>query len=199
MSQQRSRRGSRDAGIPHDRPAPITAEHRGRVRAIIEPAVSGAGYDLEDLTIQRVGRRHLVRIAIDSDHGVSLDQIADLSRDISARLDEAEAGGDELIAGEYELEVGSRGVDRPLTEPRHWRRNVGRLVQVTAVAQAEPGAKAAGRPLTARIIAADSSGVTLDEGRYAFAELGPGRIQVELKRLETVDEDELEDVGEDEE
>jgi ribosome maturation factor RimP len=189
MSQQRSRRGSRDAGIPQDRPAPITAQLRQRVREVVEPVISAAGYDLEDLTIQRVGRRHLLRIAVDSDRGINLDQIADLSRDISAGLDAVEAAGDELIAGEYELEVGSRGVDRPLTEPRHWRRNVGRLIQVNAGNQ----------QLTARITAADQDGVTLEETRYAFADLGPGRIQVELKRLETVDEDELEDLGEDEE
>jgi ribosome maturation factor RimP len=159
------------------------------VREVIEPVVTGAGYDLEDLTIQRVGRRHLVRIAVDSDHGINLDQIAELAREVSARLDEAEAAGDELIAGEYELEVGSRGVDRPLTEPRHWRRNVGRLVQV----------KAGDRQITARITAVDPDGVTLDETRFGLADLGPGRIQVELKRLETVDDDELEDLGEDEE
>ncbi len=130
----------------------MTDEDRRRVRAVIEPVLNAAGCDLEDLTIQRVGRRHLLRIAVDSDSGVNLDRIADLSRDISARLDEAEAGGDELIPGEYELEVGSRGVDRPLTEPRHWRRNVGRLVQV----------KAGGRQLTTRITAVDDTGVALE-------------------------------------
>jgi ribosome maturation factor RimP len=167
----------------------MTAEDRQRVRAIIEPVLTAAGFDLEDLTIQRVGRRHLLRIAVDSDSGVNLDQIADLSRDISARLDEAEAGGDELIAGEYELEVGSRGVDRPLTEPRHWRRNVGRLVQV----------KAGDRQLAARITAVDDSGVVLENGRFPFAELGPGRIQVELKRIEGADDLDDDDDGEDEE
>ena len=54
-----------------------------------------------------------------------------LSRDISTALDAAEESGGELVPGEYELEVGTRGVDRPLTLPRHWRRNVGRLVKVT--------------------------------------------------------------------
>jgi ribosome maturation factor RimP len=160
----------------------VSAQQKERLRAVIEPVLAAAGYDLEDLLIQRVGRRHLLRIAVDSDKGVNLDQIADLSRDISARLDAAEAEGNELIAGEYELEVGSRGVDRPLTEPRHWRRNTGRLVQV----------KAGERQLTARITAVDDSGVVLDKDRYPFAELGPGRIQVELKRI-----DEAGDLGDD--
>jgi ribosome maturation factor RimP len=171
----------------------VSAQQKERVRAVIQPVLTAAGYDLEDLLIQRVGRRHLLRIAVDSDKGVNLDQIADLSRDISARLDAAEAEGDELIAGEYELEVGSRGVDRPLTEPRHWRRNTGRQVQV----------KAGERQLTARITAVDDSGVVLDKDRYPFAELGPGRIQVELKRIEEAGDlgDDLDDDddGEDEE
>ena len=170
----------------------MSAQQKERVRAVIEPVLAAGGYDLEDLVIQRVGRRHLLRIAVDSDKGVNLDQIADLSRDISAGLDAAEAEGDELIAGEYELEVGSRGVDRPLTEPRHWRRNVGRLVQV----------KAGERQLTARITAVDDSGVVLDKDRHPFTELGPGRIQVELKRIEEasdLDDDLDDDDGEDEE
>jgi ribosome maturation factor RimP len=198
MSQQRGR--PRNAVAPRPRAdvasanQPVSAKQKERVRAVIEPVLAAAGYDLEDLVIQRVGRRHLLRIAVDSDTGVNLDQIADLSRDISAGLDAAEAEGDVLIAGEYELEVGSRGVDRPLTEPRHWRRNIGRLVQV----------KAGERQLTARIIAVDDSGVVLEKDRFTFAELGPGRIQVELKRIEEAGDlggDDLDDDddGEDEE
>jgi ribosome maturation factor RimP len=178
-----------------DERVPITAEHRARVRAVVEPVVTEAGYDLEDLAIQRVGRRHLLRIAVDSDTGVNLDDVAELSRRISAGLDAAEASGDELIAGEYELEVGSPGVDRPLTEPRHWRRNVGRLVKVTA----------GGESVTARVTGADESGVLLGTDRFAYADLGPGRVEVELKRLDEAvfpdapADDDLDDDGEDEE
>jgi ribosome maturation factor RimP len=204
MSQQRGRRGggSRDAGQPAPKtrapgptvPGPIAAEHRARVRAVVEHVATEAGYDLEDLAIQRVGRRYLVRIAVDRDAGVNLDAIAELSRKISASLDETEAGGEELIAGEYELEVGSPGVDRPLVEERHWRRNIGRSVQV----------RAGGQQVTARISDVDAAGVVLDAARFAFADLGPGRVQVELKRLEadleaSDLEDAIEDDGEDEE
>jgi len=186
MSQQRDRRGGRAAGHhPARQPGAISPAHRARVREVVEPLVTAAGFDLEELAIQRVGRRHLVRIAVDSDAGVDLDAVAELSRAISTGLDDAEAGGDELIAGEYELEVGSPGVDRQLTEARHWRRNIGRLVQV----------RAGGRPLTARVTAADETAVTLDAVRFAYADLGPGRVQVELKRLDDV----VDDDGEDEE
>src|ERR1700754_2404133 len=99
------------------------AQHRQRLSDVVRPVVTATGYDLEDLTVTRVGRRHLLRIAVDSDAGVDLDAVAEPSRGISSALDAAESGGDELIAGEYELEVGSPGVERPLTLPRHWRRN----------------------------------------------------------------------------
>jgi len=175
------------------------AQHRQRLLAVVEPVVAATGYDLEDLTVTRVGRRHLLRIAVDSDAGVNLDAVAELSRAISTALDKAEAGGDELIAGEYELEVGSPGVDRPLTEPRHWRRNRTRLVKV----------RAGGREVTGRVVAADDTGVTLDVAgaaqTFAYADLGPGRVQVELKRLadlpdpeEEATEDDDDEEGEDE-
>jgi ribosome maturation factor RimP len=172
------------------------AQHRQRLLAVVEPVVVATGYDLEDLTVTRVGRRHLLRIAVDSDTGVNLDAVAELSRAISTALDKAEAGGDELIAGEYELEVGSPGVDRPLTEPRHWRRNRTRLVKV----------RAGGREVTGRVVAADDAGVTLDVDGTAqtlpYADLGPGRVQVELKRLADLpdpeDDDDDDEEGEDE-
>jgi len=106
--------------------------NRARLREVIEPVVASAGYDVEGLSVSRAGRRYLVRLTVDHDGGVNLDAVADVSRLVSRALDDVEAGGEELFAGEYELQVSSPGVDRPLTLPRHWRRNVGRLVQVRA-------------------------------------------------------------------
>ncbi|MEH1128065.1 ribosome maturation factor RimP [Micromonospora sp. CPCC 206061] len=165
-----------------------------RVRAAVEPVVAAAGYDLEEFAVSRVGRRHVVRVAIDGDGGVSLDAIADVSRAMSAALDAAEEAEGDLLPGEYELEVGSRGVSRPLSLPRHWRRNTGRLVKVTA----------AGRPLTGRIEEADDERVVLDvEGvrhELAYADLGPGRIEVEFTRAGAdFDEDVDDEIEEDEE
>jgi ribosome maturation factor RimP len=174
------------------------AAHRARLRAVIGPVVESAGYDLEDLTVSRAGRRHLLRIMVDGDGGVSLDEVADLSRDISAALDRAEESGGEFTAGEYVLEVGSPGVDRPLTLPRHWRRNIGRLVAV----------RADDRQLTGRITAADEQRVTVDvdglEQHFGYGVLGPGRVQIEFGRLDGigddgVDDDELADFDEERE
>jgi ribosome maturation factor RimP len=147
--------------------------------------VESAGYDLEELSVSRAGRRHLLRIIVDGDGGVSLDEVADLSRDISAALDSAEETGGAFTAGEYVLEVSSPGVDRPLTLPRHWRRNVGRLVQV----------RAGDRQLTGRVMKADDDGVVLSvdgtDHELAYGELGSGKIQLEFSRVEEVSDDDL--------
>ena len=87
------------------------------------------GVDLEDVEIQRAGRRHVLTVVIDRDGGVDLDLVAEVSRTVSETLDETGLGDE--IPGAYVLEVTSPGVDRPLTEPRHWRRAVGRLVDVS--------------------------------------------------------------------
>jgi ribosome maturation factor RimP len=139
-----------------------------RVRPVLEPVVTAAGYDLEDVTVTAAGRRSVVRVVVDRDGGVDLDAVAEVSRAVSDALDAAESLG----SSAYVLEVTSPGVDRPLTLPRHWRRNVGRLVR-------------AGER-TGRVIAADDSGVTLDvageQQVVEYAELGAGQVQVEFSR-----------------
>jgi ribosome maturation factor RimP len=164
----------------HERSADLAAL-RTQLRSIVEPLARESGFDLEDLALTRVGRRHVVRITVDADSGIGHDQLSDLSRVISAGLDAAESGGDgqhggELIAGSYTLEVSSPGVDRPLTLPRHWRRNVGRLVRVSVD----------GATVTGRVMAADDAGVTFTvDGQartVAHDRLGPGRVQVEFAR-----------------
>ncbi|GAB3955977.1 ribosome maturation factor RimP [Micromonospora vulcania] len=176
------------------------------MRGVIEPVVNDAGYDLEDLTVSRAGRRHVVRVIVDADGGIDLDAVAVVSRAVSAALDAAEETGGDIVSGEYQLEVSSPGVDRPLTLPRHWRRNVGRLVKVTVRgAAALPGQRgeqpAGDRQLTGRVVAADDEGVQLetDDGRasWAYAQLGPGRVQVEFSRLAELGEpDEFDDADE---
>jgi ribosome maturation factor RimP len=143
----------------------------GRIADVIRPVVTAAGMDLESVRVSTAGRRLLLRVVVDSDRGVSLDDAAEISRQLSAVLDEATVMGD----FPYTLEVSSPGVDRPLTEPRHWRRATGRLVEVTV---ADAG------PVTGRVVAADEDGVTLDvEGdrrRFGYPALGAGAVQVEF-------------------
>jgi len=145
-----------------------------RIADVIRPVIAAAGLDLEAVRVSAAGRRRLLRVVVDSDRGVSLDDAADVSRELSAALDAAAVMGD----FPYTLEVSSPGVDRPLTDDRHWRRAVGRLVQVTVTDS--DGA----RSVSGRVAAADADGVTLDvEGArrlFPHAVLGPGAIQVEF-------------------
>lgn len=212
---QRGRAAARSAAGRGDRGRPRVdlAARRARLRTVIEPVLAGSGYDLEELTVSRAGRRHVVRVIVDSDAGVTLDDVADVSRAVSAALDRAEETGTELIAGEYQLEVSSPGVDRPLTQPRHWRRNRGRLVRVTVTAAGEvvtadagaKGRQTAGsataapvsRQITGRVVSADAERVVLDlDGEvrsWAYGELGPGRVQVEFTRWDPADDEPLGD------
>ena len=143
----------------------------GRIAEVIRPVVAAAGMDLESVRVTAAGRRRLLRVVVDGDEGVSLDDAAAVSRALSAALDAVSVMGD----FPYTLEVSSPGVDRPLTDPRHWRRAAGRLVQVTV---ADSGA------ITGRIVSADPEGVTLDvdgnRRRFRYADLGAGAVQVEF-------------------
>jgi ribosome maturation factor RimP len=130
--------------------------------------------DLESVRVTAAGRRRLLRVVVDSDRGVSLDDAATVSRELSAALDQMAVMGD----FPYTLEVSSPGVDRPLTDRRHWRRAVGRLVKVTVTDSGGPGV------VSGRIVSADADGVTLDvdaaRRRFPYAVLGAGAIQVEF-------------------
>ncbi len=148
-----------------------------RIADVIHPVIAAAGMDLESVRVSAAGRRRLLRVVVDSDEGVSLDDAAAISRQLSAVLDAAPVMGD----FPYTLEVSSPGVDRPLTDPRHWRRAVGRLVQVTVT---DAGYVGVSGSISGRVVAADADGVTLDvEGdrrRFDYAVLGAGAVQVEF-------------------
>ena len=148
-----------------------------RIADVIHPVIAAAGMDLESVRVSAAGRRRLLRVVVDSDEGVSLDDAAAISRQLSAVLDAAPVMGD----FPYTLEVSSPGVDRPLTDPRHWRRAVGRLVQVTVT---DAGYVGVSGSISGRVVAADAAGVTLDvEGdrrRFDYAVLGAGAVQVEF-------------------
>ncbi|MFI6349894.1 ribosome maturation factor RimP [Streptomyces sp. NPDC050560] len=160
-----------------------------RLRALLEPVVGSRDLDLEEITVTPAGRRRVLRVVVDSDEGVQLDTCAELSREISDSLDEADAMGD----GEYVLEVTSPGADRPLTEHRHYRRARGRLVKfrLTADAAAREGAA----ELTARITAVDGDGLDLEvpgvKGRkptgrrLEFADIDKARVEIEFNRKDT--------------
>lgn len=169
--------------------APSVGRQKERLRGVIQPVLAAARYDLEDLVVSRAGNRSVVQIVVDSDHGVDSDAIADVSRDISNALDAAEAADGPINAGGYTLEVSSPGIDRPLVAPRHWKRNRGRLVTVRVGQVTRTG----------RVLAADDTGIRLDVAGEVhdlrYAELGPGRVQIEFGRPEPSDSGEVDREG----
>ena len=131
------------------------------------------GLDIEAVEITPAGNRRVLRIAVDKDGGVTLDHVADATREVNQVLD----GSDVMGEQPYTLEVTSRGVDRPLTLPRHWRRNEGRLVKVTL---------ADGDGVTGRIVASGDDAATLevdgDRRDVAYADVAKALVQVEFNR-----------------
>jgi ribosome maturation factor RimP len=146
-----------------------------RLTELLTPVVAETGADLEDVSISKAGKRSVVRIAVDDDGGIDLDRVADISRVVSEALDELDAQDPSALGDSYVLEVGSPGVDRPLTQPRHWRRNVKRLVAATL---------ADGSTVTGRLTEADEQRVVLDGREIPYADLVKGTVQVEFSRSE---------------
>jgi ribosome maturation factor RimP len=147
-----------------------------RVRAVIEPALAGGGFDVEDVAVRAAGKRQLVQVVVDRDGGITLDDVAEASRLVSAALDEHDP-----ISSAYVLEVTSPGVDRPLTLPRHWRRNVGRLVD----ARLADGTRVAGRIQSATDEAAEVLVQNDEQVRVALADVAKAKIEVEFSREES--------------
>lgn len=169
----------RAPGVPGTRQQPSRkGTGQDAIRRLLEPVVGAAGFDLEDLVIQPAGRRRLVRVVVDADGGVSLDDVAEVNRAVSQALDDTDLMGSQP----YVLEVTSPGVDRPLTEPRHWRRAVGRLVRASLAGDA----LGAGGEIEGRVVAADDVAVVIDvagaERRLYYGEVDRGRVQVEFRR-----------------
>ena len=154
------------------RPGQNAGSPPGRLQGVLEPIVRDAGFELEQLDVRSAGRRHAVRIVVDSDAGVGLDDIARLSRAASDELDRHE----HLIGGSYTLEVTSPGVERPLTGLRHWRRAHLRQVLVRTHD---------GETFTGRVGPAGAESVTLAvDGslrELRYADVAHAGVQVEFR------------------
>lgn len=158
---------------------------RQRIEDEVRDPLLELGLDVEAVEITPAGKRRVLRIAVDADGGPTLDDVADATRAISAVLDESDVMGE---MG-YTLEVTSRGVDRPLTMPRHWRRNTDRLVAVTLVDGSE---------LKGRITATDDDGADLqvagDIARVNYSEVAKALVQIEFNRPKTASQPQESDV-----
>jgi ribosome maturation factor RimP len=158
---------------------PVQDSVRDRLEAEVTQPLASLGLDVEAVEITPAGKRRILRVAVDKDGGVTLDDVADATREVNRVLDESDVMGEQP----YTLEVTSRGVDRPLTLPRHWRRNTSRLVKVTPHE---------GAAFTGRVLSSDDDGVTLDvdgsQRRVPYAEVARALVQIEFNRPDSADD-----------
>ena len=131
------------------------------------------GLDVEHVEVTPAGRRRVLKVAVDKDGGVTLDDVAEATKEVSRVLDESDVMGEQP----YTLEVTSPGIDRPLALPRHWRRNVGRLVKVSTHD---------GGTVTGRIVSQDDDSAVLDvdgeEQPMAYTDVAKAHVQIEFNR-----------------
>lgn len=154
------------------------ADTADRVAAEVTDPLSALGLDVEAVELTPAGKRRVLRIAVDKDGGVTMDDVAEATRAIDEALESSPTMGQQP----YTLEVTSRGVDRPLTLPRHWRRNADRLVKVTG----RDGVVCTGRILqsTEEAVVVEVDGAPVE---IFYADVAKALIQIEFKRRTPTD------------
>ena len=150
---------------------------KDQISELVTPAVSDQGFYLEDVHVATPGSHRIVTCIVDGDASLNLDQVTTVSRVISELLDEA------VFMGEtpFTLEVTSPGVDRPLTEPRHFAKNVDRLLKIV---------KLDGSEVTGRILSNTDHDVTLTvtvkketlEQTVSLSEIKRAVVEIEFNR-----------------
>jgi ribosome maturation factor RimP len=150
---------------------------KDQISELVTPAVSDLGFYLEDVHIATPGSHRIVTCIVDGDASLNLDQVTSVSRVISELLDEAAFMGETP----FTLEVTSPGVDRPLTQPRHFAKNVDRLLKVI---------KLDGSEITGRILSNTDHDVTLTvsvkkettEQTVPLADIKRAVVEIEFNR-----------------
>lgn len=140
---------------------------------LLSPAIKSAGFVLEEIKVTPAGKRRIVAVIIDlEDRNPSLDEVTSLSRKVSEILD----GSSQLGDLPFTLEVTTPGVERPLREVRHWRKNIGRLVKVTTVED---------QNFLGRIESVTDSGVKFEDREISFRDIKRAQVEIEFNRKES--------------
>ncbi|MCX6453459.1 MAG: hypothetical protein NTV53_00570 [Actinobacteria bacterium] len=138
------------------------------ISAAIRPIIEATGNYLEELTITSAGKVKILTVIVDSDAHLNLDQVTAVTKEISLVIEELPVLGDTA----FTLEVTSPGLDRPLTKPRHWRKNLDRLVKITMTS---------GQVIEGRIGAATETSVLVDENTVSFEDIKRAVLEIEFK------------------
>jgi ribosome maturation factor RimP len=150
---------------------------KDQISELISPALQQAGYFLEDINVVSPGNHRIVTVIVDGESALNLDQVTVASKLVSELVDEASFMGETP----FTLEVTSPGIDRPLTLPRHFAKNVTRLLKIT---------KSDGVVITGRITSNTDSDVTLTvtekkevkEVTVALADIKRAVVEIEFNR-----------------
>jgi ribosome maturation factor RimP len=150
---------------------------KDQISELITPALQEAGYFLEDVNIVSPGNHRIVTVIVDGETALNLDQVTVASKLVSELMDEAPFMGETP----FTLEVTSPGIDRPLTLPRHFAKNVTRLLKVT---------QNDGAVITGRITSNTDHDVTLSivekketkEVVVALADIKRAVVEIEFNR-----------------
>lgn len=150
---------------------------KDQITELISPALQQAGYFLEDVNLVTPGQHRIVTVIVDGESALNLDQVTVASKLVSELMDEASFMGETP----FTLEVTSPGIDRPLTLPRHFAKNVTRLLKVT---------KTDGIVVTGRITSNTETDVTLavvekkesKEVVVALADIKRAIVEIEFNR-----------------
>ncbi|NBQ35612.1 MAG: hypothetical protein EBU16_03780 [Actinobacteria bacterium] len=139
------------------------------ISTAVTPALSALGFYLEDVIITSAGRRSMLTIIVDGDTHLSLDQVTSATKAIGEIVEGLQSLGDTP----FTLEVTSPGLDRPLTKPRHWRKNIDRLVKIILLD---------GSVVNGRIKSATETDVLVDDVSIEFSAIKRATLEVEFKQ-----------------
>jgi ribosome maturation factor RimP len=131
-----------------------------RLRELCRGGVEALGFELVDVELAGGGRSPTLRVYIDSPHGITVDNCADVSRQLSAIFDV-----EDPLPGSYSLEVSSPGLDRPLVKPEDFRKRIGETVKLKLRRPDETGR----RNFTGSLLEATDNGVVLEVDNERFA------------------------------
>lgn len=138
------------------------------ISAAIRPIIEATGNYLEELSITSAGKVKILTVIIDSDTHLNLDQVTAVTKEISEIIEALPELGD----GAFTLEVTSPGLDRPLTKPRHWRKNLDRLVKIIMTS---------GEEIQGRIGEATETTVLVDLKKVSYEDIKRAVLEIEFK------------------
>lgn len=144
---------------------------------LLTPAIKTLGFVLEEIKVTPVGKRRIIAVIVDQeDKNPNLDEVTVVSREVSNILDNYSQLGDQP----FTLEVTTPGVDRPLVLPRHWQKNLGRLVKVV---------KIDGQTISGRISSVSDVSAAIEVAgksvEVLFGDVKRAQIEIEFNRKAT--------------